>query len=190
MVIWGGRWIADRILWMGIPVNGRKSHPYVMRGQPVPTAERATVLDKPDRRVPEVHVRKLSRTEVERIRSREGATDPRLRAVDRCFERWAATPTESGSPGLACVIVFRRDDVGAAPLDDVESKIVDAAVRTSPHWARNFVHLWYRSDSTVADIAKALRIKRREYVYDERKVVLSYYLGRLSEVAGQLNLMG
>lgn len=175
---------------MSAAMPKRKSHPYVMRGQPKVTEERASVMDPPDRRVPEVHVRKLSKSEVERISNREAATDPRLRAVDRCFERWAVTPTESGSPGLSYVILFRRDDVGTAPLDDLESKIVDAAVRSSPKWARTFVHLWYRSDSTVTDIAKTLHMKHREYVYDERKVVLSYYLGRLSEVAGELNLTG
>jgi hypothetical protein len=167
----------------------RKSHPYVMRGAPAPTAQRATVLDKPDHRVPSLHVRALTIEEIHII-TREAATDPRLRAIDRCFERWAATPGETGSPGLAHVVVFRRDDGGAPPLDDLESKIVDTAVRTSPGWARTFVQLWYRSDCSVTEIATQLAIKRREYVYDERKVVLSYYLGRLSEVAGQLNLTG
>lgn len=162
----------------------RKPRPYLMRGTPTVTVDRSTSVDPPDRRVPEVRPRQLS---PEEVADRVIATDPRLRAVDRCFQRWASTPTESRGPALSHVVFVGSVQSGAVPLDDAESKIVDTAVRTSPKWARNFVHLWYRTDSTVTDIAKALRIKRREYVYDERNVVLSYYLGRLSE-ASQLEL--
>lgn len=153
-----------------------------MRGAPAITADRTTSVDPPDKRVPEVHPRKLDQQQIALI-NRVMETDPRLRAVDRCFFRWAATPSQSGSPLLSHIILLRQHDGGAVPLDDAESKIVDMAVRTSPRWARNFIHLWYRTDSSVTEIAQALHIKRREYVYDERKVVLSYFLGRLSEAS-------
>jgi hypothetical protein len=158
-----------------------------MRGAPVATAERATVLDPPDRRVPQPHPRKLSPDQL-RVLGRESATDPRLRAVDRCFERWAATPGDSGGPSLSHVILLRRDAVGAPPLDDAESKIVDTAVRTSPRWARNFVNMWYRQELTIAQIAKELAMKRYEHVHAERSLVLGYFLGRLAESAAQLSL--
>jgi hypothetical protein len=164
----------------------RKSRPYVMRGAPIPTAARATIADIPDRRIDEVYPRKLDKEEIALI-NRVRETDPRLRAIDRCFFRWAATPSQSNGPRLSHIILLRQHDSGPVPLDDAESKMVDVAVRTSPGWARNFVRLWYKTDSSVAEIATVLKIKRREYVYDERKLVLGYYLGRLAE-AVQLHL--
>jgi hypothetical protein len=159
----------------------RASRPYLMRGPPKPMQPRPTSVDRADPRVPEVYPRKLTPTDLERVATRIGATDPRLRAIDRCFERWAATPTGS-APGIAQVDLIKREPVSkTVPLDDAESKLVDAVVRESPGWARNFVILWYKSDLQVAQIAEALKIKRREYVYDERRIVLSYFLGRLSE---------
>jgi hypothetical protein len=167
----------------------RKSHPYLMRGAPKVTEERATVLDPPDKRVPFVPVRTLTPEQL--AERRVAATDPRLRAVDRCFERWAATPSQTSEPRLShLILINRQGEGGPVPLDDLESKIVDTVVRTSPKWARNFVHLWYRTGHSVTDIARLLAIKRREYVYAERQVVLGYYLGRLSEAASQLDLKG
>lgn len=161
--------------------------PYLMRGPPVPSEERPTSVDKPDPRVPQIRPRKLNAEEI-RIVNRVIATDPRLRAVDRCFERWARTPTESRGPALSHVVFVGSVQSGAVPLDDAESKIVDTAVRTSPKWARNFVHMWYRTDLTIADIAKQLAMKRYEHVHAERHLVLGYYFGRLSESAAQLGL--
>lgn len=159
-----------------------------MRGSPIVTAERPTVLDRPDHRVPEVRIPKLAAERVRMVTNREVATDPRLRAIDRCFERWARTPGDSGGPELAQAILSGASDTsGPPPLDDLESKIVDAAVRESPRWARTFVHLWYRTDSSPTEIAKMLCIKHRQYVYHERQIVLGYYLGRLTG-AVQLHL--
>ena len=168
----------------------RKWRSYVMRGRPVVTEPRPTVVDAPDKRIVETPVPKLPIGAINKLLEREVKTDPRLRAVDRCFERWAATPMgDIGSPRMTHVILVNRaGDGGPVPLDDVESKIVDTAVRTSPGWARRFVQLWYRSDMSVTDIARELAIKRREYVYQERHIVLSYYYGRLSEATVQLEL--
>jgi hypothetical protein len=167
----------------------RKRHwkPYLMRGAPVPSEARPTSVDQADARVPEVRPRKLNAEEI-RIVNRVIATDPRLRAVDRCFERWARTPTESRGPAIAAVVFVSSVQSGAVPLDDAESKIVDTAVRTSPKWARNFVHMWYRQGLTIAEIAKLLQMKRYEHVHEERHLVLGYYLGRLSESSVQLRL--
>lgn len=176
---------------MGKRRRKRQFRPYIMRGAPQPTEARSTVLDPPDQRVTPVPVRPLPIKELQRSITREAATDPRLRAVDRYFERWASTPTESGGPGLAAVIWIHRAGGGnscAPPLDDVESKIIDAVVRISPSWARTFVHLWYRSGHTVTEIAEMLKMKQRQSVYAERQIVLSYYFGRLTEAATQLEL--
>lgn len=169
-----------------VAMRKRKSHPYLMRGAPKVTEARATVLDPPDPRVPELTPRKLSPKELALI-GRETRTDPRLRAIDRCFERWAATPTtQSVGPRLACIIIIGHDGTAAPPLDDAESKIVDAVVRVSPRWASEFVRLWYRTELPVTEIARTLKIKHRQYVYAERQMVLGYYLGRIEEAMKQL----
>jgi hypothetical protein len=160
-----------------------------MRGAPIPTATRATVLDRPDHRVPEVRPRQLNPEEV-RVLNREIATDPRLRAVDRCFERWAITPGVDHWPGLVQpVLLHRASQSKPSPLDDAESKIVDAAVKTSPAWAKRFIYIWYRTDMSVAEIAQTLSMKRYEHVHGERHIVLGYYMGRLAE-ATILHLKG
>lgn len=67
-------------------------------------------------------------------------------------------------------------------LADRESLLVDGVVRASPVWARTFAILWYRSGCTVQEIADAMKIRRRQAVYEERHVVLAYYLGRFVEI--------
>lgn len=164
----------------------QKWRPYVMRGRPTVTEFRSSSVDPADQRVPEVPIPSLP---IEAVRShrRETATDPRLRVVDRCFERWAITPSgDLAGVGFASIILVSSGHSGTAPLDDMESKIVDAAVRASPRWAQRFVHLWYRSGQSVAEIARDLAMKRREYVYTERDRVLCYYMGRLHEIGFSL----
>lgn len=146
------------------------------------------MLDKPDHRVPEVRPRQLTPKEL-KDRPAEGAIDPRLRVVERCFERWAATPiSDDGGTSIASLVLIRREgDSGPSPLDDAESKILDAAVRASPRWAHRFVQMFYRQGLTVPEIAKALAMKRRQSVYEERDRVLCYYLGRLHEIGFSLS---
>lgn len=156
----------------------RKSRPYLMGGSPRVTEPRATVLDAPDNRIPELHTRKLTPAELQKIPIR--AVPPFLRVVDNCFERWANTPlSDYAPPGYAHVILAKRSIPARAPLDDAESKIVDAAIRASPIWAYGFVYMCYRQGLTLPEIAKTLQMKRQEYVYTHRDLVLSYYLGRL-----------
>lgn len=158
-----------------------------MRGAPIPSKKRPTSIDKPDNRVPEVKPRQLSDEQIRAV-NRVIATDPRLRAMERCFERWASTPTESGSPGMSQVILLESPESGAVPLGDAESKIIDAAVRTAPKWARNFVIMWFRQRMTIAEIAEQLEMKRYEHVHAERHLVLGYFLGRLAESASQVGI--
>lgn len=168
-------------------MSRRRSRPYVMRGAPIPTAERATSVDPPDHRVHEPPPRKLSPKELKAIPI-DWAVPPRLRVVDGCFVRWAATPvSDDGGTSIASLVLIRREgDSGPTPLDDAESKIVDAAVRASPVWAHRFVTMYYRRALSVAEIAVELAMKRREYVYAERDLVLYYYLGRLHEIGFSL----
>jgi hypothetical protein len=164
-----------------------KLRPYVMRGAPKVTEERATSVDPPDHRVPESRPRKMTPKELAAIPI-DWAVPPRLRVVDRCFVRWAATPiADDGGTSIASLVLIRREgDSGPSPLDDAESKILDAAVRASPVWAHRFVMMYYRRGLSVPEIAVELAMKRREYVYAERDLVLYYYLGRLHEIGFSL----
>lgn len=161
----------------------RRPSPYVMRGS-VPLRPRSTIDDQRDPRVMPPRPRSLSPQEV-RIILRPGATDPRLRPADRWLERWAATHG-SGSgvavPSMAAVTLIARTPDVVPALDDRESLLIDAAVHSSPAWARTFAILWYRTACTVQEMADVLRIRRRQAVYEERHVVLAYYLGRFVEM--------
>lgn len=75
-----------------------------------------------------------------------------------------------------------RTTLPVPPLGDHDSLVVDRAVKSAPDWAQRFVRLWYRSDATVTEIAELLHIKRRQAVYEERQLVLAYYLGRLTQM--------
>lgn len=157
---------------------------YVMRGRPEPSKERPTVLDKPDPRVPAVHPRRLTPAEV-RVVCRQTILDPRFRSTDRCFQRWTVTPCSGPFiPQIASVrwaCVSGQSDRPTA-LADVESRLVDQAVASADHWAKQFVVMWYRSGYTVQEIAAALRIRQRQAVYDERPIVLSYFRGVLTRM--------
>ena len=67
------------------------------------------------------------------------------------------------------------------PLPEDEAIVVDIAILHSPDWARRFVFMWFRSDRTTEEIADELKCRVRA-VYEERKLVLSYYLGRFTEL--------
>ncbi len=162
----------------------RKPHPYVMRGRPRVTAERLTSVDRPDPRVVPVHVRALTPEELHVI-TRPGATDPRLRAVDRYLERWAITRGKN-LPGAAVVRLTSGSSTPCEPLHDRQWLLVDSAVMSAPPWAARFVALWYRTESTAAQIAEILAIKRRQAVYEERSLVLAYFRGRLEQMGFHL----
>ena len=168
--------------------------PYVMRGKADPEAaarERPTVLDEPDERVPAVHPRRLTPGEV-RVICRETILDPRFRSTDRCFQRWTVTPGSGSALGMCPEIAHVRwacvsgQSDRPSALADRESRIIDHAVASADPWAKQFVTMWYRSGFSVAEIAAAMRIRRRQAVYDERPIVLSYFRGRLTQMG--LNL--
>ena len=158
----------------------RKPHPYVMRGPARPTAPRLTSVDRPDPRVVPVEIPQLTSEQL-RVLDRPGAIDPRLRSTDRTFQRWASTPGSGALlPQLARVCLSGSPGAGRAPaLSDREADLVDAAVRTADPPEQRFVVAWYRSGATVTEIAQLLGMRRRQSVYEERRLVLSYFRGRL-----------
>lgn len=165
-----------------------KWKPYLMRGAPVPSKKRATSVDRPDGRVPEVRPRPLTPKDLRGRRSPFG-TDPRVRAVDLQFIRWAAAPIgDIGYPGMAEVELRQEPEFGGVPLDNAETMIIDAAIKASPPWASRFVLMWYKQRLLPQEIADALAMKRREYVYDERERVLFYWFGRLTEIGFSLTV--
>ena len=159
----------------------RRPRPYVMRGA-VTLRPRPTIEDERDTRVAPPRLRNLSPAEV-RALLRPGATDPRLRPADRWLERWAATHGSGPVlPSAASVTLIARTLATVPQLDDRESLLVDEVVHSSPTWARTFAILWYRTACSVQEMADVLRIRRRQAVYEERHVVLAYYLGRFVEI--------
>lgn len=158
----------------------RSARPYVMRGAPRPTAPRQTSVDRPDSRIAPVHVPQLTPEQLHAL-ERPGAIDPRLRSTDRCFQRWASTPGRGALlPQLARVCFGVSARASHAPaLNDREADLVDEAVRTADPPEQRFVVAWYRSGATATEIAQLLGMRRRQAVYEERRLVLSYFRGRL-----------
>lgn len=151
-----------------------------MPGRPRPTGPRPTSLDRADARIEPVHVRQLTPEQIHAL-ERPGAIDPRLRSTDRVFQRWASTPGNGALlPLLARV---RLDSAGresrAPALNDREADLVDEAVRTADPPEQRFVVAWYRSGATATEIAQLLGMRRRQSVYEERRLVLAYFRGRL-----------
>lgn len=169
---------------------GRKTpRPFLMRGEPRATRRKPTTAEAPDQRVPPVRLKREQLLKPEQLRAltRQGTTDPRLRPVDRCFERWAVTHGDGPMlPLLAESALSGRTTIPVLPLPDRDSLVVDRAVKNAPDWAQSFVKLWYRTDATVTEIAELLHIRRRQAVYEERQLVLSYYLGRLTQMGLKL----
>lgn len=164
-----------------MPRKPKQSRPYVMRGPARPTKARATVLDKPDTRMPPNPVPKLTADQLKRLQG-DDKTDPRLRGVNRWLMRWAVTHGD----GEYLPLMARSEPLFASshdrlpPLDDEESKVVDAVYKSAPDWARKFVKLWYRKGLTAPEMQAELAIKRRQAIYDERSKVLFFFLGRLT----------
>lgn len=123
----------------------------------------------------------------------EYVTDPRLRMVDRYFRRWAVThgDRDLDTPGIAQLDpLYRRSHAKPTELENAESLIMDAAVKTAPSWAAEFVKLWYRAEASVAEMQEKFAIARRQSVYEERKLVLAYFLGRLVEAGMRMPTLG
>ncbi len=66
--------------------------------------------------------------------------------------------------------------------DDIRT---DQVVLTSPKQWKIFITLWYRSDLSSQQLADELGMKR-DKLFNERKLVLAYLLGRLTAVGVQI----
>jgi hypothetical protein len=110
--------------------------------------------------------------------AREHALDPRLAPTDRHMQRWA------GSQGSGLPV--DPDDADGLPrtrlpiLPPDEAVITDQIVLGSPSMWQRFIFAWYRSPKPKEVIAEELGM-RVQAVYDERRLVLAYMLGRLTE---------
>lgn len=157
-----------------------KSRPFVMAGRPHPTTRRTTSVDRPDPRIEPVEIPQLTSEQL-RVLERPGAIDPRLRSTDRCFQRWGATPGSGALlPHLARVCLVASSRAHRAPaLNDREAELVDEAVRSADPPEQRFVIAYYRMGNSMTEIAQLLGMRRRQSVYEERRLVLSYFRGRL-----------
>ena len=162
--------------------------PYLMPGRPLRSKPAKTLADPPDRRVPEIPVRPLPPAALRRLGRDGQSVDPRLRSTDRWMQRWAITPGAGPAPPSLATPRFTPNipESRATVLSDRESYMVDIAVRTAPDWARTFVLMWYRSERTTTEIAEALRMRRRQAIYEERAFVLAYFLGRLAQMGFEM----
>ncbi|MHB1870897.1 MAG: hypothetical protein ACYCT1_08590 [Steroidobacteraceae bacterium] len=115
---------------------------------------------------------------------RPGAIDPRLRSTDRVFQRWGATPGSGALlPQLARVCLTGSPRASRVPpLNDREADLVDEAVRTADPPEQRFVVAYYRAGNTMTEIAQLLGMRRRQSVYEERRLVLAYFRGRLTQM--------
>jgi hypothetical protein len=151
-----------------------------MRGSNAPL--RLTIEDPPDRRVRQVHVPSLP-ADVIRIKLRHGPVDPHLRGVDRCLQRWVATPGMAMSaPQLSQVRFVYGQNARPSALGDRECEMVDRAILSSPAWVTQLVQLWYRTDRPAHEIAQILGSQRRQTTYERLNLALAYLLGRLVQM--------
>lgn len=115
--------------------------------------------------------------------TRRNAQDPRLEPTDRHLQRWVVS-LYGGIEGDVKSVPF--DDALKAskfrlpPLADDVALITDQVVATSPNYWERFVHNWYLTSKPIEVIAKELRCERTQ-VYTERRIVLAYLLGRLTQ---------
>ena len=150
-----------------------------MRGPPRVTEERATTAHPADSRVPTIYPDPDKPLTVSQLRmlTRDTALDPRFRAVDRYLWRWAVGQGSGLGLDAEATDVLRQSR--PPPLPEPEAITVDMIVLGAPPWARTFVFTWFRSDKSVEQIAERLHCRPRA-VYDERKLVLAYFLGQLA----------
>lgn len=124
--------------------------------------------------IPPVYVGGSSAIVIRKI-TRQNALDPRLEPTDRHMQRWAESqgsdlPNESDLP----------PKVRLPPLPEPVAVVTDQIVLHSPDYWRDFIFSWYRSSKPIEIIAKDLGCEKRS-VYFERKIVLAYLLGRLTQ---------
>lgn len=154
-----------------------------MPGRPRPTHPRPTSLDRADPRIEPVAIAQLTAEQLHAL-ERPGAIDPRLRSTDRVFQRWGATPGSGALlPQLARVCLTGSPRASRVPpLNDREADLVDEAVRTADPPEQRFVFAYYRAGNTMTEIAQLLGMRRRQSVYEERRLVLAYFRGRLTQM--------
>lgn len=110
--------------------------------------------------------------------TREHALDPRLAPTDRHMTRWAASQGSDLPLDPARADSLPRTRL--PPLSPTEAVVTDQIVLRSPdHWQR-FIVAWYRSPKPTEVIAEEIGVSLRQ-VFDERRLVLAYLLGRLHE---------
>jgi len=107
--------------------------------------------------------------------TRQNALDPRLMPTDRHMQRWAVGQG-TGLPNTERALMPSST---LTPLPTAEAIVTDQVVLNSPGYWRRFVVLWYRSDCSVDQMAGELRCARQR-LYEERRIVLAYLLGRLT----------
>lgn len=158
----------------------KQSTPYIMRGMARPTKRRPTVLDKPDERMPPNPVPKLTPRQIGTM-PLKGRLDPRVRGVDRVLERWAVTHGDGESLPLMARAepLYLSSQDRPNPLDEAEARIVEAAVKSAPDWARRIVRLHYRKRLKHEDIQSELAINRPEYVSHLLHEARLFFLGML-----------
>jgi hypothetical protein len=153
---------------------------FVMFGAPG-RPKRATADDPPDARVPKLPSPAPVSMQIIRRLARPNALDPRLAPTDRHMQRWAVGQG-TGLPNPDRALFLQSNLTPLAPEVDI---LTDQVVLTAPaHW-RKFTALWYRSDCSVEQLAAKLDMGR-DKLFIERRIVLAYLLGRLTEVGIRL----
>lgn len=137
---------------------------------------RRSLRKKPERLEPDwLLSREPTRAAAIRLITRQNAVDPRLMPTDRHMQRWAVG-TGTGLPNPDRALMPRSM---LTPLPPPEAIITDQIVLKSPLYWRRFTFLWYRSDCSVDQLGDELGMSR-DKVYIERRICLSYLLGRLT----------
>jgi hypothetical protein len=122
-----------------------------------------------------------------RLMARANALDPRLLPTERHLQRWAVSQG-SGLP-LPSELADILPRTKLPPLPDDQAVVTDQAILHSPRYWQRFVHSWYRSPKPAEVIAGELGLSRAS-VYDERRLVLAYFFGRLTEAGIPLASFG
>lgn len=113
-------------------------------------------------------------------RSAAAPSGPHLEATSRHLVRWALTFEARAE---------RPPNAVLPPLPDAEAAVIDAVVQDSPVYVRRLVLPWYCSHTPPAQIAEERGVSRSA-IYDERRMVLAYLLGRLTEAGIDLPILG
>jgi hypothetical protein len=132
--------------------------------------------------IPAVIIR-MSDPETLRRITRRNAQDPRLEPTDRHLQRWVVSlygGLELGVTNIPFDDSPKASKFRLPPLSDDVAMITDQVVASSPSYWQRFIHNWYLTSKPIEVIAKELNCERAN-MYTERRLVLSYVLGRLTE---------